>query len=129
MTEVEKLYSLAGVEKEEFGFCTWDSYCPYTECEDIGCNTTCSYWEIEKVDYPPFTAEKQLELIKWLMKNADLQVSTVSQGKQTEYMFCTGYDFCGNGFKSFENALADIICEIWQDLTEAEQNEIREILQ
>ena len=125
MTEITKLYELAGVEKKECGYCNIDTFCPYPHYK---CNNECPFWKVDKVDYPPFTAEKQIELIKWLIKNTDFQTSTVSQGNQTEYMFCTGYDFCGNGFKSFENAIADIICEIWQDLTTDEQEQIREIL-
>ena len=48
---------------------------------------------------PPFTAEKQLELIKWL------------------------------GAEDFENALAGLINSLWQDLTEEEKQQVKGILE
>ena len=121
MNEVEKMYENAGINKIGIKRCSGIK-------QDI-CQHNCNECESFDYKYPPFSAEKQLELIKWLLAtNYDYSISTVSQGKQTEYMFCIGYDFCGNGFKSFDKALADIICELWEDLAEVERQQIKEIL-
>ena len=85
-----------------------------------------SIWE-----YPPFTAEKQIELIKWFAKN--------QQG------FCLGYWIGKDGnnwecsvisewevlsiSENFEEALTGFINVIWQSLTEEEKQQIKDILQ
>lgn len=123
MNEIEKLYATAGIEKKEFGFCTWDSYCPYTECEDTGCDATCPYWEIEKVGYPPFTAEKQLELIKWLAFRDYITIIAYISGE-----YHSEHDKYNANENSLEGCLARLINNLWQDLIETEQEEIRDIL-
>lgn len=101
MTEIEKMYKNAGVEPQ---------YKKRTECKDgytvghpcekgIAC-INCNRSVFEDV-MPPFTAEKQLELIKWLSED------------DTE---------------KFEEALSGLINDLWQDLTDQEKEEIRGIL-
>lgn len=117
MTEVEKLYSLAGVEKERH--CTKVNNCSYFEC------AKCEYYNY--TNYPPFTAEKQIELIKWLMKSFDIDFSQIGQRIDTSLdgINC----ICGIGSADvFEDSLCMAIIDIWQDLTEEEQEQIREIL-
>ena len=125
MTEIKKLYSLAGVEKKQKHCCDWDSFCPYPYSK---CDDKCPYWEIERVDYPPFTAEKQISIIKWLA-DTDNYIKEICRMIDTrKYCIetvCENISMANN----FEEALAGLINKLWQDLTEAEQNEIREILQ
>ena len=59
MNEIEKLYDNANIKKKRM--CEWT--CRGNEF----CSTNCEHYESSKEFYP-FTAEKQLELIKWLMK-------------------------------------------------------------
>lgn len=59
----------------------------------------------------PFTAEKQIELIKWLIVHSP---STCLEG---EIIVC-----------AFEDSLANIINTMWQDLSEDEKQQIKEIL-
>ena len=108
MSEVEKLYSLAGVEKFTFraGSRKGD------------------------VLYPPFTAEKQIELIKWLSprylylsKYHDVATDKDMYGIRTDM---GTYGYCHR--EKFEEMIAGLFIELWQDLTEAEQRQIREIL-
>ena len=77
------------------------------------------------VKYPPFTAEKQLEMIKWL---SEIDCTVRIDFDKNEWCVATenygGY-FCDN----FSDALASIINELWQDLTEAERTQIKEILE
>lgn len=108
MTEVEKLYKLANIQKR----CV-----VYSD----------SYY------YPPFTAEKQIAIIKWLAKNkqgfgldyyADLSSGAWECGVKFEWEV---YKYTKEN-EVFEEALVSLINNLWQDLTEAEQNEIKEIL-
>ena len=109
MSEIEKLYSLAGIESVGFN--------PYKL----------------KDEYPPFTAEKQIELIKWLAKN--------KQGFGLDYYAYSSSSVweCGVQFEwevykqrfehsEFSESLSGLINDLWQDLTEARQNEIKDIL-
>ena len=65
----------------------------------------------KNAEYPPFTAEKQLEIVKmilfstWWLNLKRLQFS-----------------------EKFDEGLAQMINELWQDLTEQERTEIKEIL-
>ena len=126
MSEVEKLYSLAGVEKKEYGYCDWDSNCPYPHHK---CNNECPFWKIDKTDYPPFTAEKQIALFTMFCR----RYLEVSQHVEENGDLCFGIkatvgDYAVGFNKDFAECLADFVNCLWQDLTEAEQNEIREIL-
>lgn len=81
---------------------------------------------------PPLTAEKQIELIKFLMEQEDFSWTIAQQGEDTKYIFYIGYEYSsGNfgGFKEFTEALAGIINNLWQDLTEEEHKQIKEILE
>ena len=99
MTEIEKMYSLAGVKKA----CQKDI--KFEQC--IFSPSDCGNYT-----YPPFTTEKQLEIVqyilfsKWWMNLKRLQFA-----------------------ENFEEALAGLVNDLWQDLTEAEQNDIKRILE
>lgn len=107
MTEVEKLYSLAGV--------------------DFGYNN----FGVPNIQ-PPFTAEKQLQLIEFMLKKYGEETIGFELWKDSSY-----HVMCHLGYDGFENyadsntlggAIAGLITLYWQDLTSAEQNEIQEIL-
>ena len=113
MSEVEKLYSLAGV--------------------DFGYNN----FGVPNIQ-PPFTAEKQIELIKWLALrfNSDyvsywhneikdvwiFRVNDLTEFSSEEPCIYEGRN------KDFTEVLCNLINALWQDLTSAEQNEIKNIL-
>lgn len=105
MSEIEKLYKLAQVAN--IGYDAWD----------------------KKDMYPPFTADKQLELIKFLMKQEDFSWTIAQQGKDTKYVFYVGYEYGSGDFKEFTEAIAGIINNLWQDLTEEEKQQVKEILE
>ena len=88
MTEVEKLYELAGV--------------------DFGYNN----FGVPNIQ-PPFTAEKQLELIKWLIIEGYIEDMLTVQISE----------------ENFEACLADTFNELWQDLTEEEKQQVKGILE
>lgn len=110
MSEIEKMYENAGFVKKR--------------CKDYSCGVCEQYDKCEK--YPPFTAEKQIELIKLLSKhfvNIDYD-----NGKYEVYVLSIGnlrYDY----YDTLEETLAYCINGLWQDLTEEERKQIKEILE
>jgi len=77
--------------------------------------------------YADFTTEKQLELIKWLIRNKRLFIRKADYSSNF-YMDIT-YNRC-NGVDNpkFESCLASLMNDIWQSLTNREKDEIRNIL-
>jgi hypothetical protein len=107
MNEVEKMYKNAGVEVPTVRLKIFkdDNGKIYTQ--------------------PPFTAEKQIELIKWLAIGGEVcRIDATEKGKW----------FVENDYKSskcfveFTEALANLINNLWQSLTEEERKQIKEIL-
>lgn len=120
MSEIEKMYENAGIKPfKSCEFCTQKS----VDClkENIS-NITCG---LSSDEYPPFTAEKQIELIKWLIRYDAIYINY----NNNKYNFNTLY-YYGEYKKDFEEALASVINnELWQDLTEEEKQQIKEILE
>ena len=122
MNEIEKMYENAGIEKfepkEKFSLDDCEEYCLDNNCKE------CSWRK-----YPPFTAEKQLELIKWL-STKELKIRTNKQ-PYAVYIGVLGDDntcFYGCEALSFKETLSELINKLWQDLTEEERKQIKEIL-
>ena len=88
MSEIEKMYINAGVKKK------WNST-PYGGVEEY---------------YPPFTAEKQIELIKWFMHSRHF--SSVRFNAQWVV-----------------DDIASHINFLWQNLTEDEKQQVKGILE
>lgn len=122
MSEIEKMYENAGVEKEVIP-------CP---AKYYGYDCTRNNWDDEDCScdiegYPPFTAEKQLALIKWLINEIDYISLWHFKNPEAPYDFDLGrYHSTG---LNFEEALAGLINDLWQDLTETEKAEIKRILE
>ena len=92
MSEIEKLYKKAGVEKMKL----------FSARMGINPNV---------VIYPPFTAGKQLELIRWLVNN-----------NLYGNIFQKHIDFMDEHISSYLNAG-------WDVFTDTEKQEIKEILE
>lgn len=117
MSEVEKMYVLAKVKNK---YCCKSSQCIVTNPYPEWCNKC----ESLIIKYPDFTAEKQLELIKWLVEYDEF---SCYQNKATKnYTIYDGAKVCMN--ITFEECIASWITYIWKSLTETERNEIRDIL-
>ena len=108
MSEIEKLYELAGAKYCDK--CRHDS--------EFDCIYMC------KIKYPPFTAEKQLELIKWLAFRDYITIVAYISGE-----YHSEHDKYNANEKSLEGCLARLINNFWQDLTEEEKAEIKRILE
>lgn len=115
MTEIEKMFENAGIKcLHPSGF-----------CKHIG--ATCKVCKRHK--YPPFTAEKQLELIKWLIQKNFYDERIIKSNFEKTYFYCTYDDYCESEyFEKFEEALASVFNYFWQDLADQEKEEIRGIL-
>ena len=133
MNEIEKMYENAEINKREIENCTYKNSTPCGHSCDDG--EDCPYLEI-KEDYPPFTAEKQIELIKFLTKDKKI-LRIELRIFQNEFCItrCTpcktnpNAEYITTGrIKQFEQALAELINSLWQDLTEEEKEQIKEIL-
>lgn len=129
MNEVEKMYENCNIKPKQKGYCDWDSNCPYPHHK---CNDECPYWKYEdEAKYPPFTAEKQLELIKWLSKGKN-GFGVFNDGTEGLSCHCDfNWEWFNKDFyaEDFDNALSGLINTLWQDLTEEERKQIKEILE
>lgn len=105
MSEIEKMYEKVGI-KFIIGICC------RAKTGD-GCKSRCSVcdYNTKPKEYPPFTPEKQLELIKWLI-NFDY----------THLSKLYGADI------NFSVVLAATINYLWKCLSKSEQEQIRSIL-
>jgi len=104
MNEVEKMYENAGIKKD------WNST-PYGGIEEY---------------YPPFTAEKQLELIKFLLdKYCDIRIRKNLEG---DY-YIKSFNDISCFSEDFKETLASFTNTHLQDLTEEERKQIKEILE
>ena len=145
MSEVTKLYENAGIEPEYKDCCIiTDKYLNYeTELsyEDLmdkecphnqECTDECEY-AYNKIIYPPFTAEKQLKLIEFMLKKYGEETIGFELWKDNSY-----HAMCQLGYDGFENyadsntlcgAIAGLITLYWQDLTEEEKQQVKGILE
>lgn len=112
MNEVTKLYKNAGIEKS----CNSDlEFCPVEFCDECNLNI-----------YPEFTAEKQLNLIEFL----SYKTLEIGRNIENDYFYIQVDNRQGVGvYNTLEEALASRISAIWQDLTEEERKQIKEILE
>ena len=116
MTEIEKMFENAGIKGE------WRDYRTKNGKIYEGKNPENRNIRLCK---PRFTAEKQIELIKWLAINKGISINY--DDRYSEWGMATDMDG-GHFFDNFEESLADLANTLWQDLTEQEKEEIRRIL-
>ena len=125
MNEIEKLYENAGVSKEVIP-------CP---AEYYGYNCTRNNWDdadcsCDLEGYPPFTSEKQLELLKLCFDKYE-KLEKVRGLKERCIIY---YRFDKNGYTEFvncetwEETIAGLVNNLWQDLTEEEKEQVKGIL-
>ena len=124
MGEITKLYENCNIKPKQEGYCDWDSNCPYPR---LKCNDECPYWKDEdEAKYPPFTAEKQLLLIQWVLNKTDLYLHR--HKTDFTYSIASG-DIVVNKYKDFKESIAEFINTIWQNLTEEEKQQVKGILE
>lgn len=139
MSEIEKLYENAGVEIQ-YGYDVYNKKSEHYRLLNCNKNAVITLfpeckskgYKVTKVNKTAnFTAEKQLELIKWLTKREDFALGYYPSYNiwvaKTE--FCWEYYEKTYEHKNPEQALAGLINNLWQDLTDTEKAEIKRILE
>lgn len=122
MDEVEKMYRTTKVVPA-YHYCNDCKYDMSAECP-IRCPD-------DVVVYPPFTADKQLELIKFI---TSLGVCEIENWNDKGFHFAIKREriyptmFLSLSNINLQETLADVINNLWQDLTEEERGTIRGIL-
>ena len=101
MSEIEKMYKNAGIKKIELDYP--DNFDPF---------------------YPEFTAEKQIKILKLILKKR--RILDVGYIIEQEKYTCMHYECV---FNSFEEALCADINYHWQDLTVEEKQQVKGILE
>lgn len=108
MSEIEKMYKNAEIEPK------------YIEGENL---MEYSYGTLK---YPPFTAEKQIFLLQWLLDKTDLYLHR----HKTDFTYSIASDnYAVNKYKDFKESIAEFINAAWQDLTEEEKQQVKGILE
>lgn len=111
MNEVEKMYRNSGMEKCNRLL----KPCPFGNERD-GCEHN---W------YPEFTAEKQLEIVKFLL-NKSVYYATYGD---REYWFHLTDEIENSKYREFDEAIAECINKMWENLRDYEKVQIKEILE
>lgn len=125
MSEIDKLYKNAGIKADRI-VC----YRGFDNCIDNDFNCHCHNEkpckDAAKI-YPPFTAEKQINLILFLA-NREIRISPtyISSGY---YLNNLHKIKSSRNISTFENSLAQHINAIWQDLTPEEKQQVKGILE
>lgn len=126
---IQKLYEVAGVTCKNLEFCEDCIYLKNNQC-------------VNKQEFIneclPFTAEKQLELIKWISQdisqNCILHIDRWTSGKvrfafDKEKYNHPNYDSdYADGHDHFDQALAGLILQLWDELSSKQREEVRGIL-
>lgn len=116
---IQKLYEIAGIKEKRGVELTVD---PTSEEPKFNEHYVC-------YGYPPFTAEKQLELIKFV---SNFKVYEMVKYKNRKWFMCASIgcdDYYESRSESFDQALANLIINLWQDLINDQKQEIKKILQ
>lgn len=84
--------------------------------------------------YPPFTADKQIKLIKWLIQKDFYDERIIRSNYGQTYFYCSYIDDYGDYceseyFEKFEEALANVFNYFWQSLAPKEKQQVKEILE
>ena len=145
MSEISKLYENAGIEPDI------NYVCDKEPCEkhSVDCQE-CSHLYDTREDYPDFTAEKQIAILMFILnKFGDIGFQKMysirgnDESTRKDFIKCLcdcehetfdsrPVDFYyqnGASGDNFEESLAGLINNLWQDLTEEEKEQIKEILQ
>lgn len=123
MTEIEKLYENAEIEKQIPDLCSNSEY----YCVDCGAYIKGAKPYCKNADYPHFTAEKQLELLR--LFGTKYESSDITKNSKEADIWSLYFNIFRKTKEGFDEALAGLFNFIWQDLTPEEKAEIKRILE
>lgn len=112
MNEIEKLYENTGVKKKIM--CDWTCNCGGKFSDN--CSVHCLHYEDKDLYYPPFTADKVLKIIVFFLNKGIRLDFSVKENTRISV-------------ENFKKCIAQIGAKYWQDLTEKEKRQIKEILE
>ena len=118
MSEIEKMYENAGVTLRK--------------CAECDNNMDCGFG---KDCYPPFTPEKQIAIIKLISKQGQVIIENWekdNRGFNVTFRADSNLRYITMDCitrQTVEEALAQIVNDIWQDLTEEEKQQVKGILE
>ena len=112
MNEVEKMYRNAHVYPRVYGDITKETF----ENKAFNMADMCN---------EAFTAEKQLEIVKFLL-NKSVYYDTYGD---REYWFHLSDEIENSKYREFDEAIAECINKMWEDLRDYEKVQIKEILE
>lgn len=139
MSEIEKLYENANIEPIDTKYDPMGNMVFTADC--IGNTWTREQYMKEIPVYPSFTAEKQLELIKWLIhlckngegiKDSYITMEIINNAYRFYLINPNWVNSLHRVFsinENFEKMLAGFINNLWQDLSDTEKAEIKRILE
>lgn len=128
--KIEEMYKVYGVKPlKQYTSCAWNSAenCPYSK--DGNCIENCTQLFIVYEEYPPFTAEKQLELIKLVINIEDSHCSFYKDEGVYTFEFFYGdcmFSSVNPEAKTFEEVLVLLIIQMTEYLDHAKVKEILE---
>lgn len=122
MSEIEKMYENVKLTNLYCGDDYIAEYMLQSECTNDN-EEKCKTCDKVKISYPPFTAEKQIELIKWLALRDGITIVAYIGG-----IYSSEHDKYNVSECSLESCLARLINNLWQGLTEKEKQQIKDIL-
>lgn len=113
--QIEEMYKAYGVDKQRvIDCCTTEEY---FECENVSNCANCD--KCIRFEYPPFTAEKQLKLIKLILSTGEeLEIAKMD----TCYRFWLNYTTIQA--EDFPKALAGLVVALKNKLDHAKVKEI-----
>lgn len=120
MNEIEKMYKNAGIE-------------PTVRNKAVGRGYYIEHLREEV--YPPFTAKKQLDVIKLISKQGQVIIENWekdNRGFNVTFRANSNLRYITMDCitrKTVEEALAQLVNDIWQDLTKEEKQQIKEVLE
>lgn len=125
MSEIEKLYKLADAKPYKIcNSCTDDNGNKITNSKNCSFRNLCG----NACDEPHYilTAEKQIELIKWLIR----KYKDISVQHQLNLFYINIRDiYTGMVHIEFDETIAGLINNLWQSLTEEEKQQVKGILE
>lgn len=143
MTEISKMFENANAYEM---ICMYDyrmeygDVCAYAESKIEEPCKVCKKAKQKIKYYPDFTAEKQIELIKWIAKlDGHFEISCTYNEEGYSFVFYFNrktekhknptFPYSIMNGSDFVELLAKQINELWQSLTDQEKEEIRRILE
>lgn len=134
MNEIEKMYNNCNLSKPHAWSCKLDrikfsGFCCELHKKGLHCKD-CNHSR-QEYHHPSFTTEKQLEITKFIGLHYGFQML---KNEAFDYIIATKIfvkyelEYKGYGY-GYDEAIANLVNNLWQSLSEEEKQQIKEILE